>query len=129
MWKGPKEYQTLEQKVIKQPSEVPLEKMAEEGDVAFETELVVDMQLADITEKRETLTETQTKEFPFGTTEVAMRPEEVSTQPVEITLDIGKAEVAPQKETQTQPVDSPEVKGTAAIQESNTCPRCVCDIF
>ena len=114
---GPKEYQTLEQKVVKQPSEVPLEKTAEEGDVAFESELVVDMQLADITEKRETLTGTLTKEFPFGTTEVAMRPEEVSTQPVGVILDIGKADVIPQTETQTQPVDSPEVKGTAAIQD------------
>ena len=114
---GSIEYQTLEQKIIKQPSEVLLEKTAEEEDVAFESELVIDMQLADITEKIETLTKAQTKEFPFSTTEVAMRPEEVSTQPVEVILDIGKAQVAPQTITQTEPVESPEVKGTAAIQD------------
>ena len=114
---GSIEYQTLEQKIIKQPSEVPLERTAEEEDVAFESELVIDMQLAEITEKRETLTEAQTKEFPFSTTEVAMRPEEVSTQPVEVILDIGKAQVTRQTITQTEPVESPEVKGTAVIQD------------
>ena len=105
------EYQRVEQEVIEETKEVPEEKTAQEEDVTFEAEFVIDTQMADIEEKKET----QTKEVVFDVAEApAMIPEEVSTQPVEVVLDISKPQ---ETETETEAPESPLVKGTAAIHD------------